>query len=66
MDENLKRIKVLAERIVQDDAWVAELREEFRKAIIAAWEGGCTMQQIGDVAGLSRQRISQIIGDHEA
>lgn len=66
MQTNLERIRTVSRRIREDEAWVAQLREELRRIVIEAWEEGCTMEQIGEAAGLSRQRISKIIDHRKA
>jgi DNA-binding transcriptional regulator LsrR (DeoR family) len=38
-------------------------RDKFKAALRAAYDAGATYQQIGDLLGLSRQRIAQLITD---
>lgn len=66
MAQKLRRIRVLARRIVEDELALSRLRDELRNEILAAYHLGATMQQIGDAAGISRQRVSQIIDDRKA
>jgi hypothetical protein len=52
---DLDRVRRAAQRL-------AEARNEMEAAIRAARDSGETYQDIADVAGLSRQRIQQMIG----
>lgn len=58
------------ERLMAADAEVAEARAALEEAenkrsaeILRASEEGWTLQRIGDVLGLSRQRIAQLRGE---
>jgi DNA-directed RNA polymerase sigma subunit (sigma70/sigma32) len=40
-------------------------REELRDAIVAARESGETLQNVANAAGVTRQRIAQILEEYE-
>lgn len=53
---DLKRVTRLARRF-------DEVRDELREAILTARDSGETLEAIGRAAGLSRQRVSQILSE---
>jgi hypothetical protein len=55
---DLRRI----ERAVRD---VDQARDELRSAILHAREAGETYEDIGNAAGVSRQRIAQIVQEED-
>jgi len=54
------RCKAALERVRQASERVFESRLEFNRAIHDARLAGCTLSQLAEATGLSRQRISQI------
>ncbi len=50
-----------AERLRAAEASYDETRDEFRQAIERAHDAGATLTLIGQVVGLSRQRVAQLL-----
>ena len=63
MAEKLHRVSELCDEIARDEKLLAAKRKRLRRAIFAAWRAGATQQDIADAAGISRQRVSKIIGE---
>ncbi len=53
---DLRRVERAARKIARD-------REELRVAILLARDAGETFEDIGSAAGLSRQRVQQIVSE---
>ncbi len=53
---DLRRVERAARKVARD-------REELRVAILLAHDAGETMADIGSAAGLTRQRVSQIVAE---
>lgn len=62
MDEELRRVAELCGEVASLERRLAAHRKRLRRAIFAAWRRGATQQEIADAAGISRQRVSKIIG----
>ena len=60
MAQMAKRDLLRIERAARD---VDRARETLRDAIVTAHEAGETYEDIGRAAGLSRQRVSQIVNE---
>ena len=63
MEQKLKRVREICASIADDEKLLAAKRKRLRRAIFAAWRAGATQQDIADAAGISRQRVSKIIGE---
>jgi DNA-directed RNA polymerase specialized sigma24 family protein len=59
--ERLDEVQEAHVKLDAAEAQLEEAREQFREALRAAYESGATYQEIGDLLGLSRQRIAQLI-----
>jgi DNA-directed RNA polymerase sigma subunit (sigma70/sigma32) len=57
----LTRVRQAAERAHRAESDYREARERLRDEIVAAREAGETLNAIAEAAGVSRQRILQII-----
>jgi DNA-directed RNA polymerase sigma subunit (sigma70/sigma32) len=58
----LDRVIAAARELEQAEEDRAKAREKLRQAILRAHEEGVSFAAIGRAAGLSRQRIRQIVG----
>ncbi len=56
---DLRRVERAARKIARD-------REELRVAILLARDAGETFEDIGAAAGLSRQRVQQIVAERRS
>jgi hypothetical protein len=45
-------------------AEINQAREQFIAALASAYEMGTTQEELGDLLGLSRQRIAQLLSNH--
>lgn len=57
----LDRVAEAARKLEETESARAEARAELREAILAARAEGVTLAAIGRAAGLSRQRIRQLV-----
>lgn len=60
MSNMARRDLLRVERVARD---IDRGRELLRDAIVTAYEAGETMQDIATAAGLSRQRVSQLLAE---
>lgn len=62
MEPLLERVRDICDDIAAEERSVATKRKRLRRAIRDAYQAGYSMQEIADAAGLSRQRVSKLIG----
>jgi DNA-directed RNA polymerase sigma subunit (sigma70/sigma32) len=59
--ETMNRISTAAEKVERFEPRLAEARQELHAAIRAAHAEGATLGTIARVAGLSRERVRQLV-----
>jgi len=60
--EALSQVADAAERVRAAEAELEDARRQLLCALKLARERGATLRQAGDAAGLSRQRVAQLLG----
>lgn len=58
----LADIERAAGAVLKADLHAAAERAKLQEMIVRAWEDGCTGADIARAAGVSRQRVGQIVG----
>ena len=58
-------MRLVAERVARMEPQLRESRAELRDLIVQANEEGVSVRLIASTAGISRQRVNQILADSE-
>lgn len=67
MDEKLLKAVAAADvKVKRAGAAMEQARRELRDAMLAAHQGGHSYRAISRVLGVSRQRVSEIIREHDS
>jgi DNA-directed RNA polymerase sigma subunit (sigma70/sigma32) len=59
----LARLQKASQRVRQAESGLASARLELRVAIVASYEAGASMTAIGEVLGITRQRVKQLLDE---
>lgn len=61
MERALRRVRETAARAGEADKAATKATRERDAAIVAAWRAGATIRACADAAGISYQRVAQIV-----